>query len=169
LTEQFVIGVVGSSFGLEGFVKVKPFSGDIENLLRLREVTLRRSGTEQKLTIAESAAAPPVALIRFTGVTSPEAAKALNGAEIIVGRSLASPLYDGEFYIEDLKGLAVVSGKSGDILGRITDVVEGGAADLVEVRLESGDVRLVPFRTEFFSGIYPDRGTATLNNCWILE
>ena len=44
MTEQFVAGIVGTPFGLKGFVKVKPLSGEIEHLLKLTAATLRRDG-----------------------------------------------------------------------------------------------------------------------------
>jgi 16S rRNA processing protein RimM len=169
VTERFVVGVVGQPFGLEGFVKVKPFSGDIENLLRLRELTLRVAGKERKLSIEESAAAPPAALLRFAGINTPEAAKTLGGAELLVEREQASPLTDGEFYVEDLKGLALVSAENGETLGHISAVVEGGGGDLLEIRLTDGELRLVPLRKEFFRDINPANGSVALSNVWILE
>ena len=169
MTDTFIIGLVGPPFGIDGFVKVRPFSGDIENLLKLKEVRLRSRGTEKTLAIEESRAAPPAALLRFAGIGTPEAAKTLGGMEIIAGREQASPLADGEFYIEDLKGLAVVARDSGETLGRITGIVEGGGGELAEIKLESGALRLVPFRKEFFIDISPKKGKAILDNRWILE
>jgi len=169
LTEQFVIGLIGQPFGLDGFVKVRPFSGDIDNLLKLREATLRRGGKEQKLIIEECAAAPPAALLRFAGFTTPEEAKTLGGMEILADRDSASPLAAGEFYLEDLKGLVVIAHDTGEILGHITDIIEGGAGDLVEIKMPDGQLRLVPFRKEFFPEINPEKGIVTFDNRWILE
>ena len=174
MTEKFVVGLVGPPFGLEGFVKVKPFSGDTENLLKLKEVTIRRHGKEQRLTVARSVAAPPSVLMHFNCYNTPEEAKTLSGAEILVDRDQASPLAPGEFYIEDLKGLAVESAlesdpNAGKILGHIIDIIEGGSGHLAEIKLSGGESRLVPFRREFFSEIDPKKGKITLNNLWILE
>jgi len=169
LTERFVIGIVGSPFGLNGFVKVKPFSGDIENLLRLREATLRQDGKERIIAIEESTAAPPAALLRFAGFSSPEAAKTLSGAEILVERSHASPLAAGEFYIEDLKGLAVISAEDHSLVGHISDIVEGGGGELVEITLPNSERKLVPFRNEFIAEINLEDQRLLLKNRWILE
>jgi 16S rRNA processing protein RimM len=163
-----VAGLVGSPFGLKGFVKVRPLSGEIEHLIKLQSATIRHNGTERVLEIAESAAASPGIVMRFAGIDSPEAAKTLNGAELLVDREQASPLQDGEFYIEDLKGLAVES-ESGGILGHITDIIESGSGDLAEIRLVSGELKLVPFRQEFFAEISPEKGRLILKNLWILE
>jgi 16S rRNA processing protein RimM len=106
--------------------------------------------------------------MRFAGIDSPEAAKTLGGAQLLVGREQASPLHAGEFYVEDLKGLAVTA-PDGEIIGRITDIIEGGGGELAEIRLNNGELKLVPFRREFFPEIAPEKGMAALQNVWILE
>jgi len=149
-------------------VKVRPFSGDIEHLLKLQSVIIRQGDKERQLAIEESDASPPLVLMRFAGIDSPEAAKALGGAQLLVSREQASPLRAGEFYVEDLKGLAVTA-PGGEMVGRVTDIVEGGGGELAEIMLNNGELRLVPFRKEFFSEIDPEKGVAALQNVWILE
>jgi 16S rRNA processing protein RimM len=105
--------------------------------------------------------------MKFAGVDAPEEAKALKGAEIIADRVHAAPLKPGEFYVEDLKGLEVAG--DGEVLGRIMDIIEGGGGELAEIRLNSGEVRLVPFRGEFFGDISLKTGKAALLERWILE
>ena len=107
-------------------------------------------------------------MIRFEGVENPETAALLKGAEIIAGREYAAPLSKGEYYIEDLKGLELVS-PEGTVLGHITDIVEGGGGDLAEVLLVSGEKRFVPFRKEFFGNMDLEAGKITLLELWILE
>jgi 16S rRNA processing protein RimM len=179
MINRFIIGVVGAPFGLKGFVKVRPFSGEIDHLLKLASVILRRDGVEKSMDIETVVPLLPQAAIKFAGIDSPEAAKTLGGAELVAGREQASPLKPGEFYVEDLRGLAViaadkadeaaVSGQKSEILGHITDVVEGGGGDLVEIRLSAGEFRFVPFRSEFFAPLDLSSGRITLLNRWILE
>ncbi|GHT64392.1 ribosome maturation factor RimM [Spirochaetia bacterium] len=180
MTEQFVVGLVGSPFGLKGFVKVRSLSGEIDHLLKLTSVTLRQGTTERIREIEESAPGFPSLVIKFKGIDSPEDAKALGGAELIVDRKQASPLKKGEYYIEDLRGLEVVLDPSvapegapddekPEILGRITDILEGGGGNLAEVKLLSGVTRLVPFRDEFFGEVNLETRKIALLNRWILE
>jgi len=109
MTEKFIIGLVGSPFGVKGFVKVNPCSGEIAHLLKLKSIVVSKDGREQTLNIEETAAAPPNVLMRFAGIDNPEKAKTLNGAKLIADREQAAPLGEGEFYIEDLKGLPVTA------------------------------------------------------------
>jgi 16S rRNA processing protein RimM len=179
LLPRFTSGIIGAPFGLEGFVKVKPLSGEIEHLLKLKLATLRQNGKDRELAIEESTLNPPVVVMRFAGFHSPEAARTLAGAELIVSREEAAALKPGEFYVEDLKGLAVLAnqpaaddagaGENPQKLGHINAIIEGGGGDLAEITLNDGKRKLVPFRKEFFSGIDLENGRITLNNLWILE
>ena len=171
---------MGGPFGLEGFVKVRPFSGETAHFSRLQNVTLRQDGKEKTQEVAEVAPHGNLLLMRFAGIDSPEAAAPLKGAEIIAPREYAAPLKQGEYYVEDLKGLEVVTG-GGQTLGRITDVVDGGNGQLAEVTLLSGEKRFAPFRKEFFGdvslgtgrneaeGASPPDGKITLLEPWVLE
>jgi 16S rRNA processing protein RimM len=171
MTETFVAGLVGAPFGLEGFVKVRSLSGEIEHLLKLSSAKLRQEGEERLWEIEEAFPSPPgpLVLMKFRGVDSPEAAKTLNRAEILVKRGEAAPLKHGEYYIEDLKGLAVYAAPAGEILGTIADVIEGGGGNLVEIKLNQGKRRLVPFRDEFFGEIDLAGRQVELLCRWILE
>jgi len=172
MIEKFIIGLIGSPFGVNGFVKVRPCSGEIDHLLKLQSVIICKDGKEKLYNIEECSPSPPGVLMRFSGIDSPEAAKTLNGAQMIAGREQAAPLGKDEFYIEDLKGLPVVS-VSGEVIGNIFDIIEGGGGELAEILLESGEKRLVPFRKDFFPEILPQDGSMNgrivLDNLWVLE
>jgi 16S rRNA processing protein RimM len=174
MIERFVVGLVGAPFGLKGFVKVRPLSGEIDHLLTLQSVLVRQNGTERVWKIEETAPALPAMVIKFAGIDSPEAAKALTGAELVTDREHASPLQSDEYYVEDLRGMEVLSEpdlahKTGEILGHITDILEGGGGSLAEIRLPNGELKLVPFRNEFFADIDPEKGRTILLKRWILE
>jgi 16S rRNA processing protein RimM len=164
---HFILGLVGPPFGLKGFVKVRPFSGETGHFFHLNEITLRKGAKDESRKVAEIMLNGDTLLVRFMGIESPEAAAVLNGAEIIAGREFAAPLNDGEFYVEDLKGLEVLNGE--DVLGHINDLVEGGGGFLAEVKLSSGALRFVPYRREFFGEVNLALGTIVLLEPWVLD
>jgi 16S rRNA processing protein RimM len=181
LLTQFVVGIVGSPHGLKGFVKINSLSGEFEHLRQLEKVILRINKSEKVYAVEETILSASSLLMKFVGIDSPEAAKALAGAEMLAGRGQAAPLKTGEYYIEDLKGLAVIgagqdslpqalldTSGQGPILGYITDVIEGGGGFLAEVRLPDGKLKFVPFRNEFLGDINLEAGTAVLLEPWIL-
>ena len=168
MTEKFIIGLVGAPFGVKGFVKAAPCSGEPDHLLKLKSIVVSKDGREQTLQIEEIMLASPNVLMRFEGIDSPEKAKTLTGSQLIAGRDQAAPLSDGEFYIEDLKGLPVTA-ENGEAIGVIIDIIEGGGGELAEIKLSNGEKRLVPFRKEFFSVISPQDSKVILKNLWVLE
>jgi len=165
---QFVAGIIGAPFGLKGFVKVKPLSGETGHLLKLKTVILRHDGKERLSNIAESSDSGTFLVMRFDGYDNPETAKDLRGAELLVDRKDAAPLNEGEFYVEDLKGLEITV-PGGEILGHIINIIEGGGGELAEIRLNNGKLKLVPFINKFFSEINMEKRQAALQNLWILE
>jgi 16S rRNA processing protein RimM len=189
MTENFVLGVLGSPFGLKGQLKFRPFSGENAPVLALKHITIRHAGEERRYTIEEATVSGAQVLLKFAGIDSPEAARLLSGGEILAGREEAAALAPGEYYIEDLRGMEVAALPEGgpaalndprlEPLGRVTDVIEGGSGQLLELRLVStpasagvdgaGELRLVPFRGEFFGEVSPERGRAVLLARWILE
>jgi 16S rRNA processing protein RimM len=168
-----VSGVVAAPFGLKGFVKVHPFSGNGAHLLRLRQVVLRTAAGERSWEVEEAALIPSYVLLKFKGIGTPEAAKELGGAELLVGRQDAAPLACNEYYVEDLKGMDVVLAASPSAraapVGKIVDVIEGGGGQLAEIELVSGVPRLVPFRNEFFGEVNIAENRIVLLDAWVLE
>ncbi|MDR2019907.1 MAG: ribosome maturation factor RimM [Treponema sp.] len=169
--QKFVAGIVGPPFGLKGFVKIRSLSGEWEYLFRFEEVLLRRNGRERIYQIEAKIPSASSLALKFKGIDTPEAVKALTGAELLVDRADAAPLREGEFYVEDLRGMEVTAERPEGplVLGHITDVVEGGGGDLVEVRLNSGKLQFIPFRKEFFGTIDSESRRAALLAEWILD
>jgi 16S rRNA processing protein RimM len=159
---------MGAPFGVKGFVKAKPLSGESGHLERLETVTLRRLKEEKTYYIEEIRIIGKALAIKFRGIETPEAAKTLSGAELLVDRDHAAPLGEGEYYVEDLRGLPVYNLR-GEILGEIRDVLEGGNGQLIETLLPDGATRLIPFRNEFFGEVDPEKRRAVLLKEWVLE
>jgi 16S rRNA processing protein RimM len=167
LTERFVVALVGAPFGVKGFVKVRSLSGETEHLERLETVVLRRQNSEKTCHIEEIRVLGGSLAIKVRGIETPEAARALSGAELLAERDQAAPLDEDEYYVEDLRGILVYNSR-GDNLGEITDVLESGNGQLIELRLSGGGTRLVPFKNEFFGEVDLEKRRAALLNEWIL-
>jgi 16S rRNA processing protein RimM len=170
VTDRFITGIIGQPFGIKGYVKVRLPSGDSSHFEQLEKVTVRLGTQEKTLFIEDSGQAPSSFIIKFKGYDSPEAAKALQGGEILVYRDNAAPLEENEYYIEDLRGLTVhLHVVSGPVVGTVTDVVEGGGGQLMEITTSHGEHRFIPFRNEFIGDIDIAGGTVVLKEGWILE
>ena len=188
LTVAFVRG----SHGLSGEFKVESASGRYEHLLKLKEVTLRQKGQSALYKVERVEGSDNAFYMKLAGVDSPEAAKKLNGAELRVSREKAVQPKEGEWLIEDLKNCSLVYYENGlanelapIVIGSITDVLEGGAGDLLEgvlsescgllddsvKKTSSGKPRtvLVPFNDTHVGRVDVEGKTVQLMHLWILE
>ena len=85
---------------------------------------------------------------QIAGVADRTAAEALKGVELYVDRDRLPAATEGEFYHADLIGLSAVD-PSGNAIGQIVAVANYGAGDLLEIRLASGKIELIPFTEAF--------------------
>ena len=173
--DWLITGRVRGTFGLEGFIKIESCSGEYEHFLNLKEITLRLSCKEPEeqrpefsYQVEECVIRNADALLKLRGINSPEAAKKLRGADILVPRDMACPLERSEFYINDLCNSDLVY--KGNSVGTITDVVEGGGGFLLEVsEAATGKTVYIPFRSEFIGKINITAKQVELMHRWILE
>ena len=179
---RLVVGFIRGSHGYSGESKVESSSGEYEHLLKLQDVTLRH-GEQTKETKVESVSlGHAVAYVKFAGIDSDTDLNRFNGWEILADRKYCKPLKKDEWYIEDLRDCSLVyEGKDAPatliapdgktVAGTITDVMEGGGGNLLEVSLaESCDRKvLVPFNKEFIGRVDIKNKTVQLMHLWILE
>ncbi len=184
--DTLIIGFIRTTHGLAGKVKVESTSGEFEHFLKLTEVTLKKDNVEKNVVIDEVDFGGVNLYMTFEGIDSIEKAKALVGWQIVVDKSMACPLYEGEFYQDDLKKCSLVYFENGDptakpnVVGKITDVLGGGADDLLQVEVSESlttdsigtDKKrtvLVPFRKEFIGTVDIENGIVQLMHLWILD
>lgn len=148
---KIAIGIIRTSFGLKGEVKVKSFSGETEHFLNLPVVHLKVSEVRfLYFKVEEVKEYKGSIILKLEGIDTPEQGKRLAGKEIWVERQYAAPREEDEYYHADLCGCTVFL--AARKIGRIKAVVEGHIYELLEVSLETGGTCLVPF-TEMYVGI----------------
>ncbi len=84
-------------------------------------------------------------LVRFSGVDDREGAELLRGA-LYVPADEVRALDEDEYWQHDIVGCDVTT-RSGDAVGRVQNVVNGPAQDLLEIETPEG-IRLVPMVKE---------------------
>lgn len=190
--EQLIVGFVRSSHGVSGEFKVESASGYYEHIASLKEVTLRNDTTFKKCRVESTRLGGNSLFMKLAEINSPEEVKKIRNWELVVPRKYAHPLGKNEWYIEDLKGCSLlwdggtaVRTAPTQVVGTITDVLEGGAGYLLEVLLSescdvlaknvkfngSGKLRkvLVPFNFQYINDVDVDARTIRLMHLWILE
>ena len=137
-----VMGRVRAPHGLKGWIKVQPFTQEIEGLLDYPEWWVGGDGQWQQHRVAESAVHGSTVVARLDGFTDREAAAGLKGRDVAVPRAAMPKSREGEFYWNDLLGMEV-SHKNAAKLGLVAKILETGANAVLVVQGEKEF--LVPF------------------------
>ena len=124
---EIIIGKVGAARGLDGTVKIIPltdFEGRFDDLEKI-------SVGGKIFRVEEVKHISGQIFMKFAGVDSREAARALTNKFLTVDRKDAAPLADGEFYTFDIIGCEVFDDDKK--IGTVTNVLKTGSNDVFEV------------------------------------
>ena len=145
-----LLAVIGAPHGVRGETRVKPYT---EDPLGFCDYGPLSDTAGRSFEVIEARLQKNMAVVKFAGVTTREAAEALNGVELFVDRSvLPDPEDEDEFYMADLIGLAVVTA-DGDEFGSVRAVHDFGAGDIIEIKPVSGPAAMYAFTRETFPEI----------------
>ena len=136
-----LVGRVAGAFGVKGEVRLTAYTAEPLALLRYRRLQGEDGAHALTLTAARpgkpgGGAAEVIA--RTEEIATREEAEALKGLRLYVRREdLPAPEDEDEFYLADLIGLAVET-PAGEALGKVRDVHNFGAGDLLEIAPAAG-------------------------------
>ena len=142
--EQFLrVGVISSTHGIRGEVKVYPTTDDPERFLDLDEVILD-TGREHKILEIEGVKFfKTQVILKFKGYDNINDIEKYLKKDLLVDREHAVELGENENFIADLIDMEVVTDE-GKVLGTLTDVIETGANDVYAVKTPEGKEILLP-------------------------
>ncbi|HEU5013473.1 MAG TPA: ribosome maturation factor RimM [Roseiflexaceae bacterium] len=138
-----LIGEIVAPFGTHGQVKVRSYTDHVEHLQRrIRAVYLGPEWQQVPLKhVLEHK--PGLLVLTLGGVTTREQADDLRGTEVAIREQEAAPLDEGEYFIHQLYGLTVVN-EAGETLGKVREVMETGANDVLVVQRDGQPDVLIP-------------------------
>jgi len=128
------IGKILKAHGIRGGLKARLFSDNFSGFEE-RGYAYADAAGETRIEYTVERIDPPYMFIRIKGVETRNDAEKYEGVFLYLDRSELEELPEGEYYIADLIGLEVMDGEGGR-LGRITDVLQHGAADVYVVKGE---------------------------------
>ncbi|MEM1041761.1 MAG: ribosome maturation factor RimM [Bacteroidota bacterium] len=161
-----LVGTCGRAHGVQGEVKVIPETDDPERLAALAQVYVGATPETAQPRAVEALRFQPtkrglVALVRFDGIAGRDAADALRGQGVFADAADLPPLEEGEVFLHDLIGLAVVT-EGGEAVGTVTDVLDGTAHPLLVVQRDGRPDALVPDVDEIVTTIDLDAEQITI-------
>jgi 16S rRNA processing protein RimM len=148
--ELLVVGRIVAAQGLKGELRILPLSDFPERFTRSGQRWLQRRDEAPRVVELLGGRQLPgkeLFVVRLADVASREAAEALVGEELLVRASDRPKLARGEFHLLDLVGTEVRLLETGQVIGRVSDLIHAGN-DLLEVEQDtpSGPQRLlIPF------------------------
>jgi len=113
-----VLGKIGGTFGVQGWVRITSYTDPVENILEYDEWLIGGEGHWQPVEIEDGRVTGKGVLVKLAGLDTPEDARLKVGVEIGVKRSRMPAPEAGEYYWSDLEGLEAVT-KDGEALGRV--------------------------------------------------
>ena len=137
------IGVITSTHGVRGEVKVFPTTDDSARFQELRSVFLDTGGELLTLEIQSVKFFRQFVILKFKGIDNMNDIEKYKRCPLLVDREHAVPLEEDEYFIADMLGMEVIT-EDGEKLGRLKDVIETGANDVYVVHSEAHGEVLLP-------------------------
>jgi 16S rRNA processing protein RimM len=137
------VGVITSTHGIRGEVKVFPTTDDAARFKKLKQVILDDGRQKIDMEIASVKFFKNMVIVKFKGIDNINDVEKYRKARLLVTRENAVPLEENEYYIADLIGLSAVSDE-GEALGTVTDVLQTGANDVYVITTPEKKEILVP-------------------------
>lgn len=156
------VGVITSTHGIAGEVKVYPTTDDPMRFKDLKECILKSSREMLNLHVAGVKFQKNLVILKFKEFNNINEVEKYRQAELYVTRENAVKLEEGEYFICDLIGLKVID-EFGKTIGELTDVIQTGANDVYEVTTPERKKYLFPVIKECILNVDLDEGIVTVH------
>lgn len=143
MEDKLRVGVISSTHGIRGEVKVFPTTDSPNRFKKMKKVILNHGKEELELEIEGVKFFKKFAILKFKGIDHINDIEVYKGGELYVARENAQKLGKDEYFIADLIGVSVVD-ENGEKLGVLKDVIETGANDVYVVERENKKDLLLP-------------------------
>ena len=142
MEQFFQVGVISSTHGVHGEVKVYPTTDDPKRFLKLKEALLDTPKGYMSLKVEKVRFFKQMVIVKFEGYDTIESIQMYRQKGLFVPREQAVPLAEDEYYVADLLGMDVYL-EDGELFGKVKDVMQSAANDVYIIRsLAHGEVLL---------------------------
>lgn len=137
------VGVITSTHGIKGEVKVYPTTEDPQRFRQLEQVILDTGKELIPLDIEEVKFFKQMVILKFRGIDNINDVQKYRNMDLLVTRENAIKLEEGEYFICDLINCEVFT-DTGERLGILTEVMTNAANDVYVVQMDNGKEVLLP-------------------------
>ena len=142
MVERILVGSIAGAHGVRGQVRIKSFTDDPAAVAAYGPLS-DESG-QRRFDVRVTGHVKGGVIARIEGVADRSAAEALRGLRLYVPRAALPATQADEYYRVDLIGLEAELA-DGSRFGRIVDVQNYGAGDVLEIERPDGGTELLPF------------------------
>lgn len=143
MEKYFQVGIITSTHGVRGEVKVFPTTDDARRFKRLKNVILDTGKEQISMEIEGVKFLKQFVVLKFKGVDTIDDVQKYRRCPLLVERKDAVRLGRDEYFVADLEGLTV-RGEDGAEIGILKSVMETGANDVYVIALNDGRELLLP-------------------------
>ncbi len=156
------VGVISSTHGVRGEVKVFPTTDDVKRFKKLKEVILDTGRGQINLEIEGVKFFKQFAILKFKGYDNINDIEKYKGKSLFVTRANAVKLRKDEYFIADLIDLKVLN-ENGENIGILKDVMETGANDVYVIETKEGGELLLPAIKQCILNVDVENGCMTVH------
>ena len=142
MENSFRIGVITSTHGLKGEVKVFPTTDDINRFKKLKKCVIKTPKGDLEVEKNTCKFFKNMVILSFKEFKDINEVEKYKNCDIYVSREDAVPLMENEYYIADVLGMDVY--EEDKLLGQLVDVMQTGANDVFVVKLTNEKELLIP-------------------------
>ncbi len=133
MEEYLRVGVITTTHGVHGEMKVYPTTDDPSRFKKLKKVTAVTPRGREEWELEQVRFFKQFVIIKAKGIDDMDRAALYRNADLLIERSEAMPCAENEYYISDIIGLTVVT-EDGARFGEVVDVLATGANDCYEIK-----------------------------------
>ena len=144
--EQFLqVGVISSTHGIRGEVKVFPTTDDPNRFKKLKKVVLEAKRERIPLEVQGVRFFKQFVIVKFKGIDNINDIEQYKGCALFVSREDAVALEEDEYFIADLIGMEVYTDEDPEtVFGILKDVIKTGANEVYIVESKTHGEVLIP-------------------------
>ncbi|MBQ8663420.1 MAG: 16S rRNA processing protein RimM [Eubacterium sp.] len=162
MEDIFQVGIISSTHGIAGEVKVFPTTDDVNRFKKLKEVILDTGKEKLTLHVVQCKFFKQMVILKFKEFTNINEVERFRGKSLYVTRENAVKLKKDEYFIADMIGMQVVA-DDGEELGILDDVLQTGANDVYVITKEGEKELLLPAIKECILNIDMDKHLMTVH------
>lgn len=137
------VGVIASTHGIRGEVKVFPTTDDVNRFKQLKEVILDTGKEHITIEVSGVKFFKNMVILKFKGYDNINDIEKYKGKDLLVTRENAVKLEEGEYFIYDIIGSDIITDE-GIEFGTLEEVMQTGANDVYVVKMKNGKEVLLP-------------------------